>query len=135
MRTKKQSGFTLIELLVVIAIIALLASIVLVALGSARSKSRDAKRIGDVRQLGTALELYYNDNNAYPSALSGLAPSYIGAVPTAPTPPDGSCNTGNNAYTYTQTGSGSGYTLAFCVGGATGGLAAGTHSESTNGIQ
>jgi type II secretion system protein G len=67
---RKQKAFTLIELLVVIAIIGLLASIVLVALNGARSKSRDAKRIADFRELQTALELYYNDNNGYPPLTS-----------------------------------------------------------------
>ena len=52
----KQKGFTLIELLVVIAIIGMLVSIVLVALGPARARGRDARRISDVRQMSTALE-------------------------------------------------------------------------------
>ncbi len=141
MRTKKQTGFTLIELLVVIAIIALLASIVLVALGSARAKSRDAKRIGDVRQLSTALELYFNDNNTYPTTAAGLAAlatTYIGAVPAAPLPADGSCTTTtgatNNAYTYTAATPTTSYSLAFCLGQATGGLAAGGHVAGPNGI-
>ena len=53
-------GFTLIELLVVIAIIGVLASIVLASLNSARQKSRDARRIADVKQLQLALELFYD---------------------------------------------------------------------------
>lgn len=97
-RNKNAKAFTLIELLVVIAIIGLLASIVLIALNSARLKSRDAKRVADLRQLQTALEMYYSDNGAYPSpyAQSGvggtysanwstLLPSqYIGKMPTDP---------------------------------------------------
>lgn len=63
---KIQQGFTLIELLVVIAIIGLLASVVLLALNSARSKSRDAKRLADVKQLMSGLELYFNECNSYP---------------------------------------------------------------------
>jgi len=62
----KQKGFTLIELLVVIAVIGVIASVVLVNLSSARSKVRDAKRIAEVKQLMTALELYYDANGHYP---------------------------------------------------------------------
>ena len=62
----KQTGFTLIELLVVIAIIALLASVVLVAVGNSRTKSRNAKRLSDVTQLATAFSLYLNNCNSYP---------------------------------------------------------------------
>ncbi len=62
-----KKGFTLIELLVVIAIIGLLSTLAVVALSSARLKSRDAKRVSDLKQMQTALELYFTDQNAYPS--------------------------------------------------------------------
>ena len=59
---RKSKGFTLIELLVVIAIIGLLASIVLVSVGPARAKARDAKRESDIRQINLAMEMCYDDS-------------------------------------------------------------------------
>lgn len=75
-RNKNTEAFTLIELVVVIAIIGLLAAIVLIALNQARVKSRDAKRVADIRQIQTALELYYSDNGAYPNIGCASTPSY-----------------------------------------------------------
>ena len=59
---RRDRGFTLIELLVVIAIIGLLSSIVLVAVGPARVKARDARRQSDVRQVNLAMEMCYDDS-------------------------------------------------------------------------
>jgi type II secretion system protein G len=106
---KTTPGFTLIELLVVIAVIGLLASVVLVALNSSRAKARDARRRADLKQVATALEFYYNDNNRYPTAstwygpfsmhdgtytqasgplgwIPNLAPQYLVSLPTDPKP-------------------------------------------------
>ena len=90
---KNKKGFTLVELLVVIAIIGLLATIAFISLNSARGKARDAKRISDIRQIQTALELFYNNQTtpAYPLALAELAPATISALPVPPTPNDGTC--------------------------------------------
>jgi prepilin-type N-terminal cleavage/methylation domain-containing protein len=66
-------GFTLIELLVVIAIIGLLSSVVLASLNSSRVKSRDARRLSDIKSVSTALELYYSENKQYPICPAGNA--------------------------------------------------------------
>jgi len=123
-RKGEQKGFTLIELLVVIAIIGLLSSVILASLNGARKKSRDARRTADIKQLQTALELYYNDNNNYPivgaagTAYSvadgtngmlakGLTSTYIGAVPDDPLG-------GSVHYYWTTDGTGQMY----CIGAA-----------------
>lgn len=62
---RKSSGFTLIELLVVILIIGFLSTVILVSLQGVRGKARDARRQSDIRQMMTAMELYYDDRLQY----------------------------------------------------------------------
>ncbi len=116
---KRDRGFTLIELLVVIAIIGTLSSVVLASLGTARAKSRDTKRIAELRSIQTALELYYSTNGQYPqpsqgwSTWSGHCPGYgdndnyiVGLAPTyIPTlPKDPLYDTGGQCYLYHSNG-------------------------------
>jgi len=141
MKLKNKSGFTLVELLVVIAIIAILATLAIVALQQARKSARDAKRIADVRQMQTALELYFNDWGQYPPNIDGSISSgtyiYMNQVPTAPTPADGSCENASNTYAYNPIDSGgynASYELSFCLGSQVGSLSAGTQTATPGGI-
>lgn len=76
---ESEAGFTLVELLVVLAIIALIATLVapqvLRYLGSARTSAAKAQ----IKNIESALELYYVDNAKYPSNDEGLK-----ALVTAP---------------------------------------------------
>lgn len=142
---KPKKAFTLIELLVVIAIIGVLATISIIALQNARAKSRDAKRAGDMKQIQTALELFFNDKNRYPTAeefaLGSIfststygTSTYMQIIPSAPTPSDGSCTSGQNSVYYQQTENGNSYTISFCLGNTTGTLTAGPKCLTPAGI-
>ncbi|GEM_PF-854558 len=54
------------------------------ALGQSVVKSRDARRISDVKQLQLALELYFDAKGGYPTSLEKLTPDYIPMVPADP---------------------------------------------------
>lgn len=62
---ENDKGFTMIELLIVIAVIGILAGMISVTTTGARLKARDTKRIGDMKALVVAQEMYYSDNTRY----------------------------------------------------------------------
>lgn len=142
----KGKGFTLIELLVVIAIIGLLSTLAIVALGTARMKSRDARRLADLKQIQTALELFYSDSSTYPVQASpgitlGVAPNnvclnitgfttanctgpYLGIVPKDPS--------AGGVYTYI--GNTSSYSVSTTLEGSMGGFNQGNVKITQNGL-
>jgi prepilin-type N-terminal cleavage/methylation domain-containing protein len=152
---KKEKGFTLIELLVVIAIIAILSTVVMAGLNSARLKGRDAKRLSDIKQLQSALELCFDNGVGYPglaanstmadlgaaNCAAGGTPfsTYMSPMPANPAP-------GGIAYTYCSEVSGAAngtcdntshasYQIKFNLEGQSGSLAAGDHYARPSGIQ
>lgn len=138
---KETKGFTLIELLVVIAIIGLLSTLAVVALNNARQKARDAKRVSDIKQVQTALELFFNDASSYPTsadqgtAITWGATTYMAAVPSNPTP-------GGTNYAYNPLGvwpNSTSYTLTYTTEGQVGDITCTTypclHTASPSGIK
>jgi hypothetical protein len=120
-------------------------------MGVAQAKSRDSRRLADVRQIATALQLFNDTYSGYPEGVNGvpqnMVPTFISMMPTAPIPADDSCTNYYNTYWYTATGKPKivqgikiypSYTLTFCLGQATGGYAAGigmlTPQNITGGI-
>jgi general secretion pathway protein G len=83
-RARRDAGFTLLELLVVLGILTIIAAVaapqVLAYLGQARSQTAEVQ----IRNIGTALELFYLHNGGYPSEEVGLA-ALVERPPDLPT--------------------------------------------------
>jgi len=77
----RKRGFTLVELLVVIGIIALLISILLPALSAAQRKAQSIKCQANLKQIGTSLLMYANNNNGHMLPLGAGGQRLGGGVP------------------------------------------------------
>ncbi len=75
-----QRGFTLVELMVVVAIIALLAAVVIPNFVHARAQAAVSQSMANMKQIGTALELYYADKQDYPTTGTTVDPALFGAT-------------------------------------------------------
>jgi len=125
--SESRRGFTIIELLVVVAVIALIAAAVLATLSSARTKSRDARRLADIKSIQTALDLYVTNARVFPNptAPEGLCLTGSDAVSTqlintssiAAMPQDPLQNCSDNFHYHYASTDGSTYTISFYVEG------------------
>ena len=70
-------GFTLVELLVVIAIIGVLIALLLPAVQSARESARRTQCRSNLKQIGIALHMYHDANDAFPPATTWDEPRYM----------------------------------------------------------
>ena len=102
-KVNKNKGFTLIEILVVIGIIAILATIVIIAINPARQfkQAHDTQRVSNVNAILNAIGQYVADNKgSLPAAITttatdvskagidictNLVPTYIASLPFDPT--------------------------------------------------
>jgi prepilin-type N-terminal cleavage/methylation domain-containing protein len=145
-KNNNQFGFTLIEVLVVVAIVGILAAAVIISFANTRARSRDTAKLSDVKQIQTALHLYWQAVGVYPSTVEpGDSIEYGGnifmsSVPAPPLPTnDGDCpllEGEDLEYSYTTIGTGGSmtYQLEFCLAYPSGGLEAGTYVASPSGI-
>ena len=73
----RQKGFTLIELLIVVVIIGILAAIAIPKFANTKEKAYVASMKADLRNLVTAQEAYFSDNNSnYASSTTALGTNY-----------------------------------------------------------
>jgi len=142
-KINQAKGFTLIELLVVIAIIAILSTVVMAGLNSARAKGRDAKRLADIKAVQSALELCSDSGGGYPihadailatslgdadACGTGVAfTTYMNPLPVNPLP-------GGADYHYSSADAKT-YAVTFNLEGASGSLPLGNHTATPSGIQ
>ncbi|MFH1235395.1 MAG: hypothetical protein V1685_00455 [Parcubacteria group bacterium] len=95
----------------------------------AQAKSRDEKRVNDIRSFQAALEKYKDERDAYPDTLIALVPDYLDGLPGNPSP-------GGITYTYTPIGSSpyTYYDLSYVLEVGVDDITIGDHSATPDGV-
>jgi type II secretion system protein G len=126
---ENERGFTLIELMIVVAIIAILAGILIPNFVNARAQAQSAACESNLRAIATALELYYADNQVYPTAGgAAVQPSLLSANGVAylnNTPKDPAAQSGAATYSLTTTQATGGSPATYTI------VCPGVHAGST----
>ena len=141
---ERSRGFTLVEMLLVIAIIGILATIVGLAVSSARAKARDVQRVDAVKTIQTALMSFKIDQGRYPTEAEFASGSlivtstrgtttYLVKIPSAPRVNDGvAC--ASSTFNYIPATDGRTYLLGYCLGAELDNLASGWHCANPDGM-
>lgn len=135
---KNQTGFAILELIILVFIVLIFIVVLLSSYLLAQAKTRDAQRLADIKQIQTALKVFYTDNGFYPETLGTGEPKgiedFLKYWPQAPVPADGSCTELQNKYTYVPLVSGESFEVKFCLGKNTEIFKAGPRVLNPNGI-
>jgi len=109
-------------MLVVLSVMLGIISFAVYSLSTIKSRARDTARVGDIKQIQSALASYYKDFGVYPIEIASGKPIfgpnnkvYLSVVPFNPLPIDGNCN-GLANYSYQAINHQSDYTLYYCLG-------------------
>mgnify|MGYP000860863855 CR=1 FL=1 len=99
--------------------------------------------MADMKQVQTALELFFNENGRYPTTdewnsgtiiSSSSGETFMYSIPSAPSPADGDCLEASNTYVYTPQNNGASYTIDFCTGKQVSDLPEGAKQMTPGGI-
>ena len=73
--TNNKKGFTLTEIMVTVSIVSTVSSLGMSQYNDALASARDAQRLANIKQVQTALNLFYLDHEAYPACVATTAPT------------------------------------------------------------
>jgi len=71
-----RAGFSLVEIIIVLSVLSILAGVITPRLQTHLRKSRDQRRLADMKAIQRAIEQYYADKGDYPPAEGGVDPSW-----------------------------------------------------------